>query len=88
MRSLFAGILVVISANKITKVKIQTNNLWNRHQAQYLIINALETLELLEWRLYDEETGFWRIQSPSPVLPTAFVLPNDDIVPADWISDL
>lgn len=57
-------------------------------EAQYLIINPLETLELLEWRLYDEETGFWRIQSPSPVLPTAFVLPNGDIVPADWISDL
>ncbi|MBW4638720.1 MAG: hypothetical protein KME05_10885 [Gloeocapsa sp. UFS-A4-WI-NPMV-4B04] len=33
---------------------MQANNLWNRHQAQYLIINALETLELLEWKLYDK----------------------------------
>ncbi len=27
-------------------------------------------------------------RTPSPVLPTAFVLPNGDVVPADWVSDL
>jgi hypothetical protein len=54
---------------------------------QYLIINALETLELLEWRLYDPDTGIWRIQTPSPVLPVAYILQNGDIVPTDWILD-
>ena len=53
-------------------------------EAQYLIINALETLDLLEWRLYDEETGFWRIHTPSPVLPIALLLPSGDIVPVEW----
>ncbi|MEC4819044.1 MAG: hypothetical protein SAK29_38085 [Scytonema sp. PMC 1069.18] len=55
---------------------------------QYLIINALETLELLEWRLYDEETGYWLIQTPSAVLPVSYILPNGDIVPPEWISEL
>ncbi|MFB2833494.1 hypothetical protein [Floridanema evergladense] len=54
-------------------------------EAQYLIINALETLELLEWRLCDEETGRWRIHTLSPVLPIAIILPNGDIVPPEWI---
>ncbi|MBA3920978.1 MAG: hypothetical protein H0X31_04395 [Nostocaceae cyanobacterium] len=56
-------------------------------ELQYLILNALETLDLLEWRLYDEYTGYWRIQTPSPVLPVAYILPNGDIVPSDWILD-
>lgn len=53
-------------------------------EAQYLIINALETLELLEWRLYDEETGYWRIQTPS-LVPVAYILVNGDIVPTEWV---
>ena len=57
-------------------------------EAQYLIINALETLDLLEWRLYDEETGRWRIHTPSLVLPIAIILPNGDIVPPEWIPEL
>jgi hypothetical protein len=27
-------------------------------EAQYLIVNALETLEFLEWRLFDRELSF------------------------------
>lgn len=57
-------------------------------EAQYLIINTLETLELLEWRLYDQEKGYWRIHTPSPILPVAYVLPNGDLVPPEWILDL
>ena len=40
---------------------------------QYLIINALETLDLLIWRIYDEEKGFWYIETLSPVLPRAAI---------------
>jgi hypothetical protein len=56
-------------------------------EAQYLIINALETLELLLWRLYDEDTGYWLIQTYSTLLPIAYVLPDGDIVPSEWISE-
>jgi hypothetical protein len=53
-------------------------------EVQYLIINALETLELLQWKLYDEATGSWHIQTPSPVLPLASILQNGDVVPFGW----
>ena len=56
--------------------------------AQYLIVNALETWELLQWRLYDEETGYWHIHTLSPVLPIAYILQNGDIVPSEWLLDL
>jgi len=54
---------------------------------QYLILNALETLELLQFRLYDENTGIWLIITPSSSLPRAYLLPNGDIVPGEWISE-
>ncbi|MCL1469391.1 hypothetical protein [Argonema antarcticum] len=38
---------------------------------QYLVINALETLELIELRIFDSETGNYYIRTPSPVLPVA-----------------
>ncbi|ACK72075.1 hypothetical protein PCC7424_3694 [Gloeothece citriformis PCC 7424] len=57
-------------------------------EEQYLIVNALETLALLEWRLYDEDTGLWRIQTTSPVLPVAYILPNGEIIPPEWVLDL
>ncbi|MEH1767607.1 MAG: hypothetical protein V7L27_27040 [Nostoc sp.] len=43
-------------------------------EEQYLVINALEALNLLVWRLYDEDTGYWHIQTPSTVLPLATIL--------------
>ena len=50
-------------------------------EVQYLILNALDTLELLGSRFYDEYTGTWYIETPSPVLPIARILQNGDIVP-------
>jgi hypothetical protein len=35
-----------------------------------------------------DDTGLWRIQTSSPVLPVAYILPNGEIVPPEWISDL
>ena len=43
---------------------------------------------LLEWRLYDEDTGLWRIQTLSPILPVAYILPNGEIIPPEWTNDL
>ncbi len=49
-------------------------------EAQYLVINALETLNLLIWRLYDEDTGYWHIQTPSTVLPLASILAGEVVI--------
>lgn len=57
-------------------------------EEQFLILNALETLELLGNRLYDEEKGVWYIETPSPVLPYAVIRRNGDIVPPAWESEL
>lgn len=54
---------------------------------QYLIINVLETLELLSWRIYDEEKGFWYIETPSRVLPRAAILQSGEIVRIDELED-
>jgi hypothetical protein len=56
-------------------------------EEQYLVINALETLELLLWRLYDEEKGFWYIKTPSPILSSAVVLQNGEVVPIEFIRE-
>lgn len=52
---------------------------------QYLVINALETLELIELRIFDSETRNYYIRTPSPVLPVAMILQSGEIVPTDWM---
>jgi hypothetical protein len=54
---------------------------------QYLIINALETLDLLIWRIYDEEKGFWYIETSSRVLPRAAILQSGEIVRIDELEE-
>lgn len=53
-------------------------------EEQYLILNALETLGLLEHNFYDEDDGSWYIRTPSPILPIARLLPNGDITPVNF----
>ncbi|WP_341525729.1 hypothetical protein WKK05_24545 [Nostoc sp. UHCC 0302] len=53
-------------------------------EAQYLIINALTTLDLLGNTFYDEDSGNWYINTLSQVLPIAMILQNGDIVPTTW----
>lgn len=57
-------------------------------EAQYLILNALETLGLLNDRVYDEDTDIWWILTPSPMLPTSLLVQSGDIVPITWQSEL
>ncbi|HEY9851575.1 MAG TPA: hypothetical protein V6D28_19045 [Leptolyngbyaceae cyanobacterium] len=52
---------------------------------QSLVINALETLELIDLRIFDSETGNYYIRTPSPVLPVAMILESGEIVPTDWM---
>ena len=57
-------------------------------EAQYLVLNALETLELLRNRFYSEDRGVWYIETLSPVLPYSILLRNGDIVPITWGLEL
>jgi hypothetical protein len=57
-------------------------------EAQYLVLNALEALGLLEGMFYDEERGLYYIRTPSIVLPTALLIQDGEIVPISWASDL
>lgn len=50
-------------------------------EEQYLIINALDTLELLGYNFIDEYDGIWYIETLSPVLPISKILPTGEIVP-------
>jgi len=54
-----------------------------RTEAQYLVINTLQTLELLTYELYDEDIGVWYIETPSPVLPIARLMPSGEILPLE-----
>lgn len=56
-------------------------------ETQYIALNALETLGLLEG-MFCEDKGFWYITTPSPVLPTALLLQNGEIFPITWASEL
>jgi hypothetical protein len=51
-----------------------------RTEAQYLVINALQTLELLTGEFYDEETGIWYIETPSQILPIARLMSDGEIL--------
>lgn len=57
-------------------------------ESQYLIINALQTLNLLEYDLYEQDRGEWYIATSSLVLPVSIILQNGDIVPTNWTSEL
>jgi hypothetical protein len=56
-------------------------------EAQYLILNALETLELMRDSRYDEDTGIFYITTLSPVLPLAMLRQNGDITPVEPIQN-
>ena len=57
-------------------------------EEQYLVLNALTSLELLENNFYDPDSGDWYIQTPSPILPIAKVLTDGEIVPVIRESEI
>jgi hypothetical protein len=67
---------------------IYTELLVEPSEAQYLILNALETLELLSDYRYDEDTGIFYIITLSPVLPLAMLRHDGDITPVEPVSEL
>ena len=54
-----------------------------RTEDQYLVVNALQTLELLTGEFYDEETGVWYIETPNPTLPVARLMPDGEVLPLE-----
>jgi hypothetical protein len=55
--------------------------------AQYLIINALQTLELIEYNTYESDRGLWYIITPSSVLPLAVITQTGEIYPVQWLQE-
>lgn len=53
-------------------------------EEQFLVFNALDTLELVQYSFYDREMREWYIATPSPLLPVSKILPNGDIVPTNF----
>jgi hypothetical protein len=53
-------------------------------EAQYLVVNALQTLDVIEYEFYDGDNGDWYIATPSLILPIAVISPNGEIVPTNW----
>ena len=53
-------------------------------ESQYLVINALQTLELIKYEFFDPDNGDWYIATPSEILPIAIIAPNGEIVPTNW----
>lgn len=53
-------------------------------EAQFLIVNALQTLDLIEYEFYHRDNGDWYIATPSLVLPIAIILPTGEITPTNW----
>ena len=57
-------------------------------EEQYLVLNALETLEFLQDYRYDEDSGIFYIITSSPLLPLAMLRPNGEVTPVEPISEL
>ena len=57
-------------------------------EEQYMVINALDTLDLLRLNFYDENRGVWYIETPSPLLPISKVLENGEVVPIEPESEV
>lgn len=53
-------------------------------ESQYLVINALQALDLIEYEFYDGDSGDWYIATPNPILPIAVILPNGEVTPNNW----
>jgi hypothetical protein len=57
-------------------------------EEQYLILNALDTLGLLQDTVYDEDNQVWYINTSSLVLPLTMLLANGEITPITPIAEL
>jgi hypothetical protein len=55
-------------------------------EAQFLVVNALETLGLISYQFYNRERGVWFIETPSPLIPLTVILPNGDVYPFEWVQ--
>jgi hypothetical protein len=54
---------------------------------QYLIINALQTLDLIEYDWYQRDRGLWFITTLSIILPTSVIMQDGQIYPIAWVQE-
>lgn len=57
-------------------------------EEQFLVFNALETLALITHGFYSSANGYWYIETLSPILPIAVILPDGEIVPFEFTREL
>lgn len=74
---------IVLPSGEVARVNLSQNQPREK-DAQLLIIAALDTLALLEQRIFDPDTVIYYIFTPSELLPIATILTNGDILPTYW----
>ncbi len=84
MQCLVFPVAMILPSGDISKVNLPVSLFDEATTAQYLVINALETLDLLRQRTFDTDTGDCYIFTSSPVLPIARLLKSGEIVPTNW----
>jgi hypothetical protein len=49
--------------------------------------DVYDCIRFTQWRIYDEEKGFWYIETPSRVLPRAAILQSRESVRIDELEN-
>lgn len=52
-------------------------------EEQFLVFNALDTLQLLRRDFFDARSGVWYLETLSPVLPLSRLMPDGEILPLE-----
>lgn len=76
------------SSCRIPEVNLHRKTPLEPTEAQYLILNALETLGLLESMIYDPDEGIYYVETSSPVLLVSILTQTGEIIPLSWRSEL
>lgn len=56
-------------------------------EVQFLVFNALDTLACIQMHFYNQQNGYWYIQTPSRILPLSVIMPDGEIYPLAFIQD-
>lgn len=52
-------------------------------EEQFLVFNALDTLQLPRPDFFDAQRSIWYVETLSPILPLARLMPDGEILPLE-----